>query len=190
MEHIVCLLLKYKYAILFPFAIFEGPIVTVLAGFLSSMGTINPFLALLIIVPGDITGDTLYYFLGRFGRTGWLHRISNKLGLTDKKLERAEAYFSSNPHKAIPLSKVILGVGVAGLFLAGRSGFPYYRFIAICAITSAVQCSIYMCLGYFFGYAYLQINEALNYVAATSIVIAVLLALFFIIRSKLKTKIK
>ncbi len=188
MEQAIYLLLKYKYAILFPLAIFEGPIVTVIAGFLSSTGILNPFLALLIIVPGDITGDSLYYSLGRCGRKGWIYRFSNWLGLTNEKLQSAEAYFSNNPRKAIPLSKVVLGVGVAGLFLAGRSRFPYPKFITICAITSVVQCSAYLCIGYFFGYAYQQINDTLNYVAIACIAVAVSVILILFIRSKMKTK--
>ncbi len=188
MEQALYLLLKYKYAILFPLAIVEGPIVTVIAGFLSSTGILNPFLALLIIVPGDITGDTLYYSLGRCGKKGWIYRFSNWLGLTNEKLQSAEAYFSNNPRKAIPLSKVVLGVGVAGLFLAGRSKFPYPKFIAICAVTSVVQCSAYVCIGFFFGYAYQQINDTLNYVAIACIAIAFSIIVFLFIRSKLKSK--
>ncbi|MEO7309045.1 MAG: hypothetical protein ABIX01_01505 [Chitinophagaceae bacterium] len=188
MEYMVYLLVKYKYGILFPLAVFEGPIVTILVGFLASMGIVNPFIALFIIVPGDITGDSLYYSLGRFGTKGWLYRLGVKLGLTNQRVQRAEGYFAANAYKFIPLSKLILGVGVAGIVLAGRSKFPYNRFIMICTATSVVQCSIYMSIGYFFGFAYQQINQVLNYVAATAIIIAILIVLFFIIRSKLKKK--
>jgi len=188
MEQVIYLLLKYKYLILFPLAVFEGPIVTVIVGFLASTQLINPFIAFLIIIPADATGDTLYYSLGRYGRRGWLYKLTNWLGLTDQKLERAEVFFNTHPRKAIPLSKLILGVGVAGLFLAGRSNFPYSRFIAICVATSIVQCGIYMCIGYFFGYAYQQINTTINAIAITAIIIAVATTIFFIIRSKMKVK--
>ena len=42
MDHIVYLLTEYKYLILFPLAIVEGPIIAVIAGFLCSSGFLNP----------------------------------------------------------------------------------------------------------------------------------------------------
>lgn len=188
MEQAFLLLEKYKYAILFPLAIFEGPILTVVTGVLVSMGVLNPIISLFVIVPGDVTGDTLYYSLGRYAKTGWLYRVTKRLGLTDERLQRAENFFSNNPHKAIPLSKIILGVGVAGLFLAGRSRFSFRKFIGICTATSILQCSAYLCLGYFFGHAYMQINDSLNYIAAAFLSTAIVAVLYFLIQSKMRTK--
>ena len=38
---VISWLLAYRYAILFPLVIIEGPIVTILAGFLASLGQFN-----------------------------------------------------------------------------------------------------------------------------------------------------
>src|SRR4030043_408463 len=41
LTQIIAWLAKYKYFVLFPFAVLEGPIVTVIAGYLSSMNLLN-----------------------------------------------------------------------------------------------------------------------------------------------------
>lgn len=186
MEHVLLLLIRYRYFILFPLAIVEGPVVTIIAGFLCSIGVFNPFLVYAIIIVADNIGDTLYYALGYWGRSGHLEKLSTWLGLTQQRLDRVKKYIGSNPYKTITLSKIILGVGVAGLFLAGKSKVPYLRFFKICLLTSIVQCAVYLGIGYFFGAFYQQISHYLDYVASISIVAAIGLILFFIIRSKLK----
>ncbi|HUZ60693.1 MAG TPA: hypothetical protein VMU83_18125, partial [Hanamia sp.] len=67
METIFYLLLKFRYVILFPLAVVEGPILAVIAGFLCTEGYLNLFIVYTIIVLGDITGDTICYLFGRWG---------------------------------------------------------------------------------------------------------------------------
>jgi len=40
-QHFIQLLLTYKYLILFPMALIEGPIITIIAGFIASLGYLN-----------------------------------------------------------------------------------------------------------------------------------------------------
>jgi membrane-associated protein len=188
MDEAVLLLTKYKYLILFPLAVFEGPIITVIVGFLVKAAIFNPIFALLVIVPGDVTGDSIYYSIGRYSTKSWLYKLANFLGVNEAKIIKTEDRFFKNPHKAIPLSKIMFGVGIAGLYLAGRSKIPYTKFLGICALTSIVQCSIYISIGYFFGYAYEQINSTFNYLAIGCITAAVAALLFYLIRNKYTSK--
>ena len=54
-------LVHYKYLALFPLTRVEGPIITVIMGFFSSLGYINFFFAYAIIVVGDLVGDAFHY---------------------------------------------------------------------------------------------------------------------------------
>lgn len=188
MEFILYLLSRYKYYILFPLAIVEGPILSVISGFLSSTGFLNPFIAFSIIIAGDIVGDSFYYLLGRLGNVPFLQKIIKWLGLTHQRFERVKGLIDAHPYKTVSLSKIILGVGVAGLFLAGKSRFPYLRFFGICLITSFLICAGYFFLGFFFGKAYVQINDYLNYFASLAIVASLAVIVVLAIRSKLKGK--
>jgi len=183
LENIICLLLKYKYVILFPLAIVEGPILAVIAGFLCMGGYLNLFIVYPIIVLGDIVGDTISYLFGRWGVPGFLKRIIKRLGLKPENMDRVRVYFDANPKKTISLSKITLGIGIAGIYLAGNARIPYNRFIRICLITSALQYLIYLGIGLLFGSAYKQISNYLDFFAAFSIVTLLSIILFYIVKS-------
>jgi membrane-associated protein len=186
MDHIVYLITQYKYLLLFPLAIVEGPIVAVIAGFLCTHGFLNPLLAYPVIVLGDIIGDTICYSMGRWGVPKFLKKIGFRFGSNPKSIDRARIYFDSNPARTVALSKITLGIGVAGIYIAGNARIPYGKFIRICLITSLVQYLFYLGIGLLFGEAYIQINHYLNYVASIFIIAAFAAILFFIIRAKQK----
>ncbi len=186
MEQIIALLSHFKYWVLFPLSIVEGPIIAVIAGLLCSKEFLNPLYAWVIIVMGDITGDSLVYMLGRWGKSTPLREISRWLGFTDAKMARTRFFFEANPTRTISLSKIILGVGVAGIYMAGNARVPYKKFIGVCLVTSAAQYVAYIGIGILFGEAYRQINQYLNYFTSITLLVAVALVLFFFIKSKLK----
>ena len=183
MDHIVYLLTQYRYFILFPLAIIEGPILAVIAGFLCTGGFLNPFIVYPIIVLGDIIGDSLVYIIGRWGLPVSLKRIAKKLGFNSQKINRARAYFDANPNKTVALSKITLGIGVAGIYLAGNAHIPYFRFLRICLVTSALQYIVYLGIGLLFGSAYQQISHYLNFFAAGTLVAAFAIVLVYFIKS-------
>lgn len=183
METIIYLLLKFRYIILLPLAIVEGPIIAVIAGFLCTEGYLNLFIVYPIIVFGDIIGDTLCYMFGLWGVPPFLKRFIVKLGLKPGNIDKVRVYFDANPRKTISLSKITLGIGIAGIYLAGNARIPYHRFIKICLITSALQYIIYLAIGLLFGSAYKQISHYLNFFAAFAIVTLLSIILFYIIIS-------
>jgi membrane-associated protein len=186
LEHIFYLLTEYKYFLLFPLAIVEGPIIAIIAGFLCINGFLNPWIAFPLIVLGDIIGDSICYMFGRWGVPEFIKKISSSFGLTLEKINRTRIFFNSNPNKTIFLSKITLGIGIAGIYLAGNARVPYNKFIAICLVTSAIQYVVYLGIGLLFGSAYIQINHYLNYFASFSILAAMAIFLFFFIKSKFK----
>lgn len=186
MENILNLLTQYKYLILFPLSIVEGPILAVMGGFLCTNGFFNPFILYPIIISGDMIGDSLVYTLGRWGVPEFLKKIARKIGLFASDIEPVRAYFDSNPRKTISLSKITLGVGFAGLYLAGNTRIPYTKYIVICLITSALQYIVYISIGLLFGAAYRQISEYLDFVSAFIFVLVLAIILVYFIRSRRK----
>lgn len=57
--------MKYRYWIIIPLSLLEGPMVAVATGALSSRGYFNPYLACLFFVAKDVVVDSAYYYLGR-----------------------------------------------------------------------------------------------------------------------------
>ncbi|MGN6530470.1 MAG: DedA family protein [Ginsengibacter sp.] len=181
METIFFLLFKYKYVILFPLAIVEGPILAVIAGFFCMQGYLNAFIVYPIIVLADVIGDTIVYTFGRWGIPKFIKTFITRLGLKPENLKRARVYFDANPQKSISLSKVTLGIGIAGIYLAGNARIPYVRFIRICLVTSALQYVLYLGIGLLFGSAYKQINHYLNFFAALTTVAFLAVILYYVV---------
>lgn len=157
----------YGYIALFPLAVLEGPIITVIAGFLVSLGVMNPFIVYGIIVLGDVLGDGFWYLVGRHGGNWQLvKRIEDWFGVHEDGVEAARKNFLSHRYKMMMASKLAWGLGSAGLVAAGRVGVPYLTFATTCLVVTMTQAAFFLGLGYFFGEAYEQIAVYLDHVAA------------------------
>jgi len=178
---IINLLLLYKYIILFPLAIVEGPIVTIIAGLLVTLGVLNVFFVYPILVVGDVIGDTSGYILGRWCAP-LINRYGAKIGLTETKLNQVKNYFHDHRKKALFLSKVLHGIGFMGLIVAGILKIPYRKFFLTCFITSILQSLLLLIVGVLFGQAYVLIATYLNYYVAAAFIVVSFIGIFIFIR--------
>ena len=173
--------MHYRYIIILPIAILEGPIITIIGGFLVSMGVLNPFLVYILVVAGDALGDAGCYIIGRWG-SPFVDTYGHKIGVTKHKIEVVKEYFHSHRRKALFFSKVLHGIGFTGLIVAGTLKIPYRKFFTVCFLTTAAQSLILLLIGIVFGRAYTTISQYLNYYTAGSIVIGVLLGGYLVVR--------
>lgn len=185
MENLILLITKYGYFILFPLAIVEGPTITIIAGLLVFLGILNIFLVYIILLAGDIIGDSLMYLIGRLSSSVFFKWIGSRFGVTDSKVERIKKYFSKHGNKAIALSKYIHGIGIVGLITAGSLKLSYRRYILTCFVATLIQSAILLTVGILFGHAYAQLSKYLNYYGAATIIGGLIIAVIFVIR-KLK----
>ena len=188
MAYVLALLIKYKYLILFPIAVLEGPFAAIIVGFLSSSGIFNIFLVYLFLVVGDMVGDSFYYFLGRLSGSS-IAKHGHRFGITAEKLENAKKYFADYHHRALIVSKLAYGIGVSGLVAAGVLKISYKRFIKTCTYIALIQSACLVTIGFLFGHAYLQIEKYLNIYAKIILVIALILVGYFVF-TKIKSKIR
>ncbi len=163
-------LATYRYVAIVPLAAVEGPIVTIVAGFLVSLGQLNFILAYFLIILGDTIGDCVYYSLGRFGR-GVSPRFLALLGITEPRLKLAQHYFEHHPKKTFAVGKISHGVGVVPLFAAGLIKFPFGRFLFYNVLLTIVKSLLLLVIGYYFGRAAVNIKTYLDYSAVAGIII-------------------
>ncbi|MDO8492417.1 MAG: DedA family protein [bacterium] len=180
LQDVFQLLTHYQYLILFPISIVEGPIITVIAGFLTTLGIMKWFIVYFIVVLGDIFGDALAYATGRVGGD-WLAKYSAFFRVTPEKLEQAKKFFDTHHHKALFLSKVFYGVGTAGLMAAGMLKIRYSRFMLTCFVISLLQAAILLTLGIVFGRLYVEIGKYLDYYTAGMSIFALAVIVIFIL---------
>lgn len=177
MEHSLNLLLAYKYLILLPLAIVEGPIITVVAGFLVTLGKMDIFVVYAIAVLGDFIGDTVLYGLGRFGNN-FVYTYGHYIGAGHEEIEKAKIFFAEKHNKAIVMSKIFHGVGASGLVAAGVLAIPYPRYMRTCFYIALAQAAVFLFIGIVFGHAYAKIASYLDlYAEGIVIVVAILLVI-------------
>lgn len=177
-------LIQYKYLVIFPFAVFEGPIITIVAGFLSSTGHLNFWLSFLTVVLGDWVSDTLYYFIGRFGREKFILRFGKYFGLNEARVEKVEGHFQNHPWKIFTFGKVAHGTGSIILVAAGMSRIPYFKFLWYNIPTTLANSLLMILIGYYFGHAYTRIDSYLRVYSLIVIAVVVGLYLYFIRKFK------
>jgi membrane-associated protein len=178
---IFSLLTTYKYLALFPVAVLEGPLATLVAGVFVTLGMLNPWLVYSIMVLGDVVGDTGYYLLGRYGSVrmrAWALRFFKI------DMEKVSVFFSDNPKKTLVLSKLIHGIGISGIVGAGVVKFPYVRFVITCALVSMLQVGILLIAGVLFGGSYVVIERYLGYFSAVLSTAALIAGVWWYVKKR------
>lgn len=181
LQNILNWLILYKYEVIFPVTVVEGPIVTVIAGFLASQGILNLYLTYLIIVAGDLTGDLLYYAIGRWGGIRFVQQWGHWFGIKEKQIKRLEKHYEKHSGKTLIIGKITHGVGSVILFTAGMARMSVWRFFWFNVIGTLPKSLLFLLIGYYFGESYKVIDTYLNLTAKTTIGVAVGLVLIYLL---------
>ena len=185
-DQIIALLTTYKYFFLLPISIMEGPVVSTIAGFLVSTGILNPFITYLILMAGDMLGDSIYYLIGRFGGRPFVRKWGRYFGLDENKLLRTEEHFKNHAKKTLFFGKT-QAWGAVILAAAGLAKMPYPRYMWLNFLGSILKVFVFLLLGYYFGKAYTVLNQYMGlYTAISLVAIAMALTLYFILKRKRK----
>ena len=185
---IISLLLLYRYAILFPIVVFEGPIVTVIAGFFISLGKLSWLATVFVIVVADLTGDALHYAVGYSSRHRRATKLMAFLGINQKRLEHVERHFKKHPKKTLLLGKIAHGIGGIPLVAAGVAKMPFSKFMFINFIATIPKSLALLFIGYFFGQSLYKINGYLDTGAILILLAAIILAIIYLITSRMADK--
>ncbi|MDO8486778.1 MAG: VTT domain-containing protein [Candidatus Curtissbacteria bacterium] len=171
---------QYKYWVFLPLATVEGPIVTIIGGFLVSLGVLNPFFVYLLALLGDFIGDSFFYLLGRVSRHKRLEDIVHRFGFTMSRFERLEKHFEKHPGKTLFFGKLAIGLEMVSLVAAGAAKVPFKKYIFYVFVPTAPKSLLWLLVGFYFGGAYLVINKYLNNTTlAVAVVVPVVVVVFF-----------
>jgi membrane protein DedA with SNARE-associated domain len=185
--NIISWMLTYSYFILFPLVVIEGPIISILAGFIASMGHLHLIVAYIVIIIADLVGDTMYYYIGYSGRKTFVKKWGKYIGINEKRVESIENHFKKHSVKTLVAGKLSQGVGAVILVAAGISKMPFREFIWYNLLATLPKSLILLLVGYYFGRAYVEFNDYLSYTTFIMIgLAAMLLVIYFVIRKVAK----
>ena len=179
---------QWGYAIMFLVSVFEslavigllvpGTTLTVISGLVAADGDFNVATLIAVCALGAIIGDGLSYLLGRTGKNFvWRGREL----LSAANLESGKKFFERHGNKSVFFGRFIgplrpLVPFVAGALRMKASTFYFWN------ILSAVAWSIvFVCVGYYFGYAWKSIGAWYGRIGA---VVVVCLAVGLVVLSR------
>jgi len=188
LDQIIHLLIQYKYLLLFPIIAIEGPIATVLAGFLTSMGYMNFFAAYATVIAGDMAGDSFYFALGFWGREKLIKRWGKYLGINIERVERIENHFDAHVGKTLIIGKLSHVFGVVILLAAGLAKIRFRDFFKYDLIATLPKSIILILAGYFFGRAAIRSIQYFDSSSLWTFLVVILLIVIYFAIKKLAQK--
>jgi len=178
----IALLLAYRYWILFPLALVEGPVVSIIAGLLVSRGIFALVPAYIIIFLGDALPDSIYYVIGRLShRRNFLKRFGHRFGITEHRLAAMEYLWQHHTAKSVMLSKWAYGLSTVLLISAGLVRLPYRKYFSYVVPLAMAQSAVMLAIGYYFGSSYQIISkyiEGAGWIVAAGVVIFLVIYFF------------
>ncbi len=187
-QQIIILLSSYKYLLLFPIAVIEGPIITIIAGFLSSIGRLNIFIAYGVIVVGDLVGDTIYYIIGRYGGIQLIKQWGHYVGFNTERVENFKHHFDKHTASTIIWGKLAYAMEMPFLISAGLAKIPYKKFFFYTLIPTLPKSLLFLLIGFYFGKSYSKIDTYLDYTAIGTISLAIILIIIYFVVKNISKK--
>ncbi|MBU6214953.1 hypothetical protein KGM48_03925 [Patescibacteria group bacterium] len=151
-DFITSLILQYKYWILIPLSLIEGPIVAFVAGTLAAVGFFNIYALAVLFFVRDMGLDAVYYAIGYFGgRTPFAERMLARIGITDDHLDDVRTIWDRRPWITMFIGKLSYGIATAFIVVAGMIGMPLRLFFGYGFIVAILQYGTLLFAGYFLG---------------------------------------
>lgn len=190
MEYFYGLLLIYKYEILLPLAIVEGPIITIIAAFLASQGILNIYLVYVIAILGNVIGDSIYYTIGRVGRHTFIKKYGHYIGLTEERVKYTEEHYKNHLLKTIFISKMVNAGIEVFLVTAGISKVNFKKFLGAILLVEVPKNIVIVLIGFYFGKSYKLIGQYLDNYFYAAFIFVIIAAIAFVIYKLVQNKVK
>ena len=170
---------------MFFFMIVEGPIVTLAAAFLASLGYFSLTGVFVLSVAGDLVGDVFWYGVGRRWGRQFIARYGRYVGISDVLMHKVQKIFDRHGGKAILGAKSTTGLCLVTIIVSGMARMPLRTFLTYAFIGGVIWTSTLVFSGFFFGSLYEQIAQ---YISWAGWIVLFLSALLLVVLTAYKKK--
>ncbi len=139
-------------------------------------------------IAGDLTGATIAYLIGYFGRMELIHRHGKKIHLTPQRMERVERWFDRRGAQAVLISRVLPLIRAYTSFPAGAARMRYPKFILLSLAGGLPWIAAWGILGRELGSSYHSVQSQLHYVDIAAVVLIVAGIAYLLIRRRRRTE--
>lgn len=148
---IYALIQDYGLMIIAPIALLEGPVVSVVSGYLAKAGLIKVPQTFSVLVLADLVGDCIVYAIGRKGRARVALPWLAACGVTRRRLAQVLRSFRTKGGRILVVGKLTHSAGFAVLLAAGMARMSFPRFVALNLLATLPKVAVFMALGWWFG---------------------------------------
>ncbi len=187
-QQIFNFLKDYGYWVVFPMMILEGPMTTIMAGMLVSLGAFNIWIVLLLSVSADIFGDIFLYGIGNKWGYGFIEKIGKYIGITKKRVAKVDRFFKKHGGKAVFMAKSTTGLCFTTFIVAGIVKMDFKKFLKYSLLGGLAWSGFLVGMGYFYGYLWREIKQYIEWAGWLSVSLAVVTFLAISIYKKYKSK--
>lgn len=180
MHALLASMFVYRYLLLVPFAVIEGPILSIYCGFLLHEGTLTLVPTYIALMAGDLIGDIGWYGVGYYFGYRFIRRFGKIFNVYEQDVKKVTDIFHRHKDTILLVSKLTTGFGfaLATLITAGIVKIPFRRFLFLNFIGQFIWTAVLLVAGYFFGNVYSQIEGVFGKMSLVAGFIAVVFALF------------
>jgi membrane protein DedA with SNARE-associated domain len=163
--------------------------VMLLAGFDAYRGHFALVAVLIVGVLGDLTGASIAYTIGYFGRMELIKRHGAKVHITPERIERAERWFERRGDAAVPISRLLPLVRAYTSFPAGAARMRYQRFLGLSLLGGLPWIAAWGIAGDLLGSRYHSVQNQLHYVDYAALALIVAAVAYILIRRHRRRKV-
>jgi membrane protein DedA with SNARE-associated domain len=120
-----------------------------------------------------VIGDNIGFAIGHFGGRALVLRWGRYVRLTEKRLDKAEAFFGHHGAWIITVARFIEVLRQVNGIIAGVAGMRWLRFVAFNALGAALWVGTWVSIGYFAGS---HIGTIYHYITKYSLYVLIALA--------------
>ncbi len=187
---ILNLLMIYRYWILFPLAVFEGPIVSLVTGFLIHIGALSFWPAFVILILGDIIPDSILYFIGYWGgNTKLVQKLISSSDFFNKHFDSVGKLWTEHGRVTMFLGKLAYGMALPFIVSAGIVKIPFKKFISYTIPVTILQYGIIISIGYSSGKLYAAAGKYVDLFYFTIAILIIAIAAIYLVAKYARNKI-
>lgn len=177
---------QYGYWAMLPLMIIEGPVATIIAAMLASLGAFSWIAVLFISVAGDVIGDVIWYGLGYRYRMGFVRGFGKYIGITEELVLKMQKYFENHGGKTIFVVKSTTGLCWAAFTAAGIAKMDFRKFLKYSIVGGIVWSGFLVAMGYFYGYLWREVSNYIDWIGWVISVVTVISYILIMLYKKKK----
>jgi membrane protein DedA with SNARE-associated domain len=131
----------------------------VLLGVQAREGSISLWVAWLVVTLASVLGASLLFAFVRWLSPADLPRYGRFIGLTEERLQRAEAELNQRGQPAIFVGRLVPGLGLATVVVCAVLGVGFRKFWPAVTVAALVYTGVWLALGFVFGPAVIDTLE-------------------------------